>query len=157
VRTMANLSLAATRRFASHERKCFSVSGAQLMFQLLAAILIWLPAPWAALAAEECESNPLPCIVRVLAQEKSNAEDMARLLHTYAGSDAGKESEGIKLYSIARSSFEGVIERRHTRSAICNAKRKPARCLRTRLRNRGDCNADEFTWPLDHICTRLGE
>jgi hypothetical protein len=61
-------------------------------------------------AADECTTDPLPCIVRVLGQEKTNSEEMARLLHTYARGKASKEAEGIKLYAMARAAFDGLIE-----------------------------------------------
>jgi hypothetical protein len=60
--------------------------------------------------AEECAQDPLPCIVRVLEQQKTNGEEMARLLRTYARDDASKEATGITLYVAARAAFDGLIE-----------------------------------------------
>lgn len=82
-----------------------------LSVSLIGLVSIWLVTtmPRQTFAADECATDPLPCIVRVLSQEKSNAEEMARLLHTYARTKA-KEAEGIKLYSAARGAFNGLID-----------------------------------------------
>lgn len=77
---------------------------------LLGLAMVWFMNVRPASAADECATDPLPCIVRVLGQEKANAEEMARLLHTYAKGKSSKEAEGIKLYAMARSAFDGLIE-----------------------------------------------
>jgi hypothetical protein len=76
---------------------------------IVGTFAIWLAGLCPGLA-DECAGDPLPCVVRVLAQEKSNSEEMARLLHTYARGKASKEAQGIKLYASARGAFNGLIE-----------------------------------------------
>jgi hypothetical protein len=78
-----------------------------LIFAMLAAFLGFGNT---AVGAEACSTDPLPCLIRVLGEEKANSEEMARLLHAYVGNDVAKEAGGIKSYSAARAAFEGVIE-----------------------------------------------
>lgn len=77
---------------------------------LFGLVMMWFVNVCPASAAHPCATDPLPCIVRILGQEKTNAEEMARLLHTYAQNKPSQEAEGIKLYAMARGAFDGLIE-----------------------------------------------
>jgi hypothetical protein len=81
--------------------------GSWLGYVLLVLFLAGLP------TGVRSQTPPEPTaseVVRVLAREKTVAEEFARLLNDHGHGDAAQYAQGIRRYGLAKAQFDGLIE-----------------------------------------------